>query len=59
MSFATGLAIFFAFCALFLLVIARAFHAREEEEWRKLFTILAVATAAAAFGSWAGGHWHS
>jgi len=57
-TFAAGLATFFACCAVFLLVIAWALHTRDEAKARLFCVVLAVIAGATAFGAWAGPHWH-
>jgi hypothetical protein len=57
MSFAGAFAIFLAFVAFFLLVIAWALNHRDEATIRLVLIAVAVFTSTAAFVIWAVGSW--
>jgi hypothetical protein len=57
-TFAGAFAIFLAFVAFFVLVIAWAMNTRDEATIRLVLVAVAVVTSAAAFGIWAVGSWH-
>jgi hypothetical protein len=58
MTIANGIATFFAFVTLFLLIGAWALNTRAEAKMRLGLVVIALVTTSAAVGAWAGGHWH-
>ena len=57
MTFANGVATFFAVVTLLLLVLAWTLHTKEEARIRLALVIVALITTLTAVGAWAAGHW--